>query len=101
MWSAGCAVRDEAKLLILSITRDESCVMDALAQGPTLLLKDGPFRHVLDALSFIRDGGVYVSPLLRGAGLFTKPERTVEDPLTTLSPREDGSVLLPRKRTPG
>lgn len=83
--ASGCA----AKLLILSITRDENCVMDALRAGAdAYLLKDGPFRHVIDALSFIRDGGVYVSPLLRGAGIFTKPERTAEDPLTTLSPRE-------------
>jgi DNA-binding NarL/FixJ family response regulator len=53
------------------------------------LLKDGPFRHLLDALSFIRDGGVYVSPLLRGAGMFTRPERSAAaDPLAGLSPRE-------------
>jgi DNA-binding NarL/FixJ family response regulator len=78
-----------AKLLILSITQDENCVIEALRAGAdAYILKDGPFRHVLDALSFIRDGGVYVSPLLRGAGLFTKPERAAEDPLSTLSPRE-------------
>lgn len=83
--STGCT----AKLLILSINREENCVMDALRAGAdAYLLKDGPFRHVLDALNFIRDGGVYVTPLLKGAGMFTKPDRAVEDPLTTLSPRE-------------
>ena len=79
----------KAKLLILSITQDENSVLEALRAGAdAYILKDGPFRHVLDALSFIRDGGVYVSPLLRGAGLFTKAERASEDPLTSLSPRE-------------
>ena len=37
----------------------------------------------------MRDGGVYVSPLLRGVGLFTKLEQNPwEDPLAALSPRE-------------
>ena len=49
------------------------------------LLKDGPSRHLLDAISFVRDGGVYVSPLLRGAGLFTRAE-------TASAPR----ILWPR-----
>jgi len=84
--SAGCT----AKLLVLSISREETAVMEALRAGADgYLLKDGPSRHLLDAISFVRDGGVYVSPLLRGAGLFTRSERTVpEDPLASLSPRE-------------
>jgi len=84
--AGGCT----AKLLVLSISREESAVMDALRAGADgYLLKDGPSRHLLDAISFVRDGGVYVSPLLRGAGLFTKSERAVpEDPLASLSPRE-------------
>jgi DNA-binding NarL/FixJ family response regulator len=83
---AGCA----AKLMILSISRDEATVMEALRAGAdAYLLKDGPSRHLLDALNFVRDGGVYVSPLLRGAGLFAKAERSrVEDPIGCLSPRE-------------
>src|SRR5689334_12797617 len=78
------------KLIILSISRDEAMVMEALRAGAdAYLLKDGPSRHLLDAISFVRDGGVYVSPLLRGAGLFTRAERKVpEDPLASLSPRE-------------
>jgi len=76
--------------MILSISRDETTVMEALRAGAdAYLLKDGPSRHLLDAVNFVRDGGVYVSPLLRGAGLFAKPERPVpEDPLAALSPRE-------------
>src|SRR5512132_3706069 len=86
--AAGCA----AKLMILSISRDETLVMDALSAGAdAYLLKDGPSRHLIDAVSFVRDGGVYVSPLLRGAGLFAKAERSpasTEHPLAALSPRE-------------
>jgi len=80
----------QGKLLILSISREENTVMEALRAGAdAYLLKDGPARHLLDAVSFVRDGGVYVSPLLRGAGLFTRAERRVpEDPLASLSPRE-------------
>lgn len=84
--SAGYA----GKLMVLSISREESTVMEALRAGAdAYLLKDGPARHLLDAISFVRDGGIYVSPLLRGAGLFTRPERSQpEDPLASLSPRE-------------
>lgn len=78
------------KLMILSISREENTVMEALRAGAdAYLLKDGPSRHLLDAISFVRDGGVYVSPLLRGAGLFTQSERRApQDPLASLSPRE-------------
>ena len=84
--SAGCTV----KLLILSISREEDAVMDALRAGAdAYLLKDGPGRHLMDAINFVRDGGIYVSPMLRGAGLFTKAEKSrPEEPLATLSPRE-------------
>ena len=78
------------KLLILSISREDLTVMDALRAGADgYLLKDGPSRHLLDAINFVRDGGVYVSPLLRGAGLFTRAEKNrPDDPLAALSPRE-------------
>src|SRR5450756_1022824 len=84
--AAGCTVR----LMILSISREESTVMEALRAGAdAYLLKDGPARHLLDAINFVRDGGVYVSPLLRGVGLFAKADRSRPvDPLGALSPRE-------------
>ena len=84
--AAGCT----SKLMILSISREELTVMDALRAGAdAYLLKDGPTRHLLDAISFVRDGGVYVSPLLRGAGLFTRAEsKPADDPMASLSPRE-------------
>src|SRR5271157_180437 len=84
--ASGC----QAKLMILSISREEPTVMEALRAGAdAYLLKDGPSRHLLDAINFVRDGGIYVSPLLRGAGLFTKSEKgRTEDPVGCLSPRE-------------
>jgi two-component system, NarL family, response regulator NreC len=79
-----------AKLMILSVQREEKVVVEALRAGAdAYLLKDGPSRHLMDAISFVRDGGVYISPLLRGAGLFTGGERILpENPLADLSPRE-------------
>ena len=85
--TTGCA----SKLIILSISREEATVLEALRNGAdAYLLKDGPSRHLLDAISFVREGGVYVSPLLRGAGVFARAESPVatEDPLALLSPRE-------------
>src|SRR5437870_3275936 len=52
--AAGC----RAKLLILSISREEVTVMEALRAGADgYLLKDGPGRHLVDAIRFVRDGG--------------------------------------------
>jgi len=35
--------------------------MEALRAGAdAYLLKDGPSRHLLDAINFVRDGGVYI-----------------------------------------
>jgi DNA-binding NarL/FixJ family response regulator len=84
------AAGSTVKLMILSISREESTVMEALRAGAdAYLLKDGPGRHLLDAINFVRDGGVYVSPMLRGAGLFARAGKSrPEEPLATLSPRE-------------
>jgi DNA-binding NarL/FixJ family response regulator len=84
--SAGCP----SKLMILSISREDKPVIEALRAGAdAYLLKDGPARHLLEAISYVRDGGQYVSPLLKGAGLFTKPEAAApDDPMASLSPRE-------------
>jgi len=78
------------RVIILSIARDENTVIEALQAGAdAYLLKDGPARHLLDAINYIRDGGVYVTPLLRGARLFTEAQRTEnDDPLSCLSRRE-------------
>jgi len=78
------------KLVVLSMYRDEKMVMEALRAGANgYLLKDGPGRHLLDAISYIQDGGVYVSPLLRREYLLETPRKApVEDPLALLSRRE-------------
>jgi DNA-binding NarL/FixJ family response regulator len=83
---ANCLTR----LIILSIEKDEHLVVEALQAGAdAYLLKDGPGRHLLDAINYIRDGGVYVTPLLRGAKLFTESRaKEREDPLSCLSHRE-------------
>jgi DNA-binding NarL/FixJ family response regulator len=84
------AAGSPSKLLVLSTHREESAVAEALRVGADgYLLKEGPWRHLQDAMEFVRDGGVYVTPLLRGAGLFTRPETArTDDPLASLSPRE-------------
>jgi DNA-binding NarL/FixJ family response regulator len=81
-----CATR----LIILSIEKDENLVVEAIHAGAdAYLLKDGPGRHLLDAINYIRDGGVYITPLLRGARLFTDSRtKEREDPLSSLSQRE-------------
>jgi len=80
----------KTKLLILSISRDGTRVMDALRAGAdAYVLKDGPRKHLLDAMAFVTEGGVYVSPLLGGAAIFTNAEALGRgDPLSALSPRE-------------
>ena len=84
--SQGCT----SKLIVLSIGRDDAIVMEALRAGAdAYLLKDGPSNHLLDAINFVGEGGVYVSPLLGGARLFTRGDLPrAEDPLASLSPRE-------------
>src|SRR5262249_8196304 len=73
----------------LSIEKDENLVVEALQAGAdAYLLKDGPGRHLLDAINYIRDGGVYVTPLLRGTRMFTESRKEREDPLACLSQRE-------------
>ena len=78
------------KLVVLSISRDEKMVLEALRAGANgYLLKDGPARHLLDAISYILDGGVYISPLLRREYLLEAPRKApAEDPLASLSRRE-------------
>lgn len=79
-----------AKLVVLSISRDEKMVLEALRAGANgYLLKDGPARHLLDAIRYIQDGGVYISPLLRRDYLLEAPRKApAEDPLASLSRRE-------------
>ena len=55
-----------SKLVVLTISHDEKMVLWALRAGADgYLVKDGPASQLLDAISHIRSGGVYVSPVLR------------------------------------
>lgn len=68
--AAGCT----SKLMILSISREDTTVLEALRSGADgYLLKDGPGRHLLDAFNFVRDGGVYVSPCSRVRACLRSP----------------------------
>jgi DNA-binding NarL/FixJ family response regulator len=82
----GCA----AKLIILSISREEDTVRRALRAGAdAYLLKDGPARHLQDAVSFVGEGGVYVSPCCAAPDSSPNPKRgrpAIRWP--SLSPRE-------------
>jgi DNA-binding NarL/FixJ family response regulator len=82
------AENSSTRLLVLSVESDETVALEALCAGAdAYLLKDGPARHLLDAIRYIQDGGVYISPLLKGARLLARASAP-EDPLASLSRRE-------------
>jgi DNA-binding NarL/FixJ family response regulator len=84
------------KLIILTVSRDETVIRELFRSGADgYVLKDGPARHLFDAIAFITDGGQYITPLLRrdvidgnasdkssGAG------HNQMDPMSQLSKRE-------------
>ena len=79
--------RSETKLIVLSITRDEATIRELFRSGADgYVLKDGPARHLLDAINYIRDGGQYLTPLLRRESIESNKEK--KDPLALLSKRE-------------
>ncbi len=58
------------KIVILAGTTDDDIVREVVrAGGDAYLLKSGPARHLIDAISYVRDGGQYFSPQLRRDGL--------------------------------
>lgn len=58
-----------AKIVILSGTADDEIIREVVrAGGDAYLLKNGPARHLIDAISYVRDGGQYFSPQLRRDG---------------------------------
>jgi DNA-binding NarL/FixJ family response regulator len=58
------------KIVILSGTTDDDIIREVVrAGGDAYLLKNGPARHLTDAISYVRDGGQYFSPQLRRDGL--------------------------------
>lgn len=79
--------KSETKLLVLSISRDENLIRELFRSGANgYLLKDGPTRHIFDAINYVLDGGQYLTPLIRREVIDKKAENI--DPLALLSKRE-------------
>ncbi len=58
------------KIVILSGSTDDDIIREVVrAGGDAYLLKNGPARHLIDAISYVCDGGQYFSPQLRRDGL--------------------------------
>src|ERR1700684_839073 len=79
--------KSETKLVVLSISRDERVIREIFRSGANgYLLKDGPARHLFDAINYIQDGGQYLTPLIRREALDNAREK--KDSLALLSKRE-------------
>jgi DNA-binding NarL/FixJ family response regulator len=77
------------KVVVLSTRRDRKTVVEALRCGVSaFLLKSGPSGQLLEAFAQILDGGIYVSPELELNKIFCSGEKSIEDPLHSLSARE-------------
>lgn len=79
-----------SKTVVLSTRRDRKTVLEVLRSGANaFLLKSGPASQLLDAFQHVRDGGIYVSPLLELEKIFVPRTKTRdEDPMDRLSSRE-------------
>src|ERR1700733_14165985 len=52
-----------ARILILAMSRDEQVIRELFVSGANgYLLKDAPARHLFDAISYVLDGGQYLTP---------------------------------------
>jgi DNA-binding NarL/FixJ family response regulator len=79
--------RCETKLIVLSIIRDEATIRELFRSGADgYVLKDGPARHLFEAINYINDGGQYLTPLLRRENIENNGKPG--DPLALLSKRE-------------
>jgi DNA-binding NarL/FixJ family response regulator len=77
------------KVVVLSTRRDRKTVVEALRCGVSaFLLKSGPSDQLLEAFGQILDGGIYVSPELELNKIFCPGEKSIDDPLQSLSARE-------------
>ena len=77
--------RSETRIVVLSINREQRVIDELFRSGADgYVLKDGPARHILDAIRYVSEGGKYVTPLLSKDAARDK----TPDPLSSLSPRE-------------
>ncbi len=72
------------KVVIVSGTSDDEIVREVVRAGAdAYLLKNGPARHLIDAINYVRDGGQYFSPQLgrdgRNRHLLEEPPRVPAD----------------------
>jgi len=57
------------RLIVLSTNRDDAVIQDLFRTGANgYVLKDGPARHLFDAIGAIEEGGQYLTPLLQPTG---------------------------------
>ena len=79
------------KVVIVASTDDGEIVREVVRAGADgYLLKNGPARHLIDAISYVRDGGQSISPQLNRDGrdrhLLQEPARSTQ---ATPSGKED------------
>jgi DNA-binding NarL/FixJ family response regulator len=73
-----------SKIIILGGTEDAEIIREVVRAGADgYLLKNGPARHLVDAISYVRDGGQYFSPQLRRDG---RDRHLLEEPPRPPSP---------------
>lgn len=114
------ALQLRTKVVILSGSTEDDVVREVVrAGGDAYLLKNGPARHLIDAISYVRDGGQYFSPQLRRDGLdrrlMEEPARNPQDLILrppdrddaddddrdARSPRRDRAYSAAPRRAPG
>jgi DNA-binding NarL/FixJ family response regulator len=79
--------RSVTRLIVLAVSRDEETIRELFRSGADgYVLKDGPSRHLFEAIHCIQTGGQYLTPLLRREALADTGEK--QDPLASLSKRE-------------
>ena len=79
--------KSKTRVIVLSINRDPAIIQELFRSGADgYVLKDGPSRHIFDAINYVRDGGQYLTPLLRREGAEKKTDS--QDSLALLSKRE-------------
>jgi two-component system, NarL family, response regulator NreC len=79
--------KSNTKLLVLSISREENIIREVFRAGANgYLLKDGPARHLFEAINYVLDGGQYLTPLIQREVIDSTREH--KDPLSLLSKRE-------------
>ena len=79
------------KVIILASTTDDEIVREVVRAGADgYLLKNGPARHLVDAIRYVCDGGQYFSPQLgrdgRDRHLLEEPPRTAPRPVVEEPP---------------